>query len=645
MSKLTSQEENRLKRLAKIIDKGNIGIATEINDVEKKVEELEIKVDTNHQELDLKVTEALTIALETQKMKGDDGYTPVKGTDYFDGKDYELKADDLDIIASIASQMIDVPIVEKVIEKIIIEKPLVTEVTNNIENKDTGELIINKINLDENSLIKREKIDGDLIDRKTLDEDIATLQNRTQLLLQIATQRSNSSAGITGTIAATQVAHGTAANTIGGSANFTHLTSNTLKLGYNRNTDNLPFYIKNWTDSLGSNSYGSFSIGTNNSINTLPQQIVVGNDNIVATDIGGTFGHLNTVKDEDSWVFGHNNFARGIRALVLGIGNVMSHVDTGYHTLIGQNNTTNTGNAVTTLGNDNANTAGGFTIGNNITNASGNFEFGLSNTTKATLNSGGNLTVLNLTDSALTINRVPFTSTGGLLVDSTSLTFDGTNFDVGGNNRLSIDGGAVFGGGIVSILSNGDMFLNQIYVDRIDIVNTSQQLFIGYDASNYLTVTVDSGGNVALDASGGTPGFSFNDPIVTSSSIQVNSIVNDTGLAHGTYTPTLFNTTNVGASTARLCTYMRVGNTVTVSGQLDIDPTATLTATLLGISLPVASALTTAYQLGGTASAIAIAGMSGGIEADATNDRASLKFIATDVSNRTMAFTFTYQVI
>jgi hypothetical protein len=121
-------------------------------------------------------------------------------------------------------------------------------------------------------------------------------------------------------------------------------------------------------------------------------------------------------------------------------------------------------------------------------------------------------------------------------------------------------------------------------------------------------------------------------------------IANGGGLS-GTYTPTLSNTTNVSASTARQCTYMRVGNTVTVSGQLDIDPTTTLTATLLGISLPIASSLSTVYQLAGTASSMNIANESAGIEADPTNDRASLRYIAVDVTNHPMTFTFTYEVI
>lgn len=113
----------------------------------------------------------------------------------------------------------------------------------------------------------------------------------------------------------------------------------------------------------------------------------------------------------------------------------------------------------------------------------------------------------------------------------------------------------------------------------------------------------------------------------------------------GTYTPTLTNVANVDASTAYLCTYMRSGNTVTVSGHFDIDPTTTLTSTQLGISLPVASAFTTANQCGGTAAAIGIAGQSAAIRSDATNDRAEVIFMAADVTNQAMYFSFTYQVL
>lgn len=117
---------------------------------------------------------------------------------------------------------------------------------------------------------------------------------------------------------------------------------------------------------------------------------------------------------------------------------------------------------------------------------------------------------------------------------------------------------------------------------------------------------------------------------------------NDT--ASGTYTPTLTNTTNISASTSRLATYVRIGNVVTVSGQVDIDPTAT-GAVLLGLSLPIASNFTTVYQLGGASSSFGIANESYGMEADSTNDRASVKNTAVSTANHTVTYTFTYQLI
>lgn len=113
----------------------------------------------------------------------------------------------------------------------------------------------------------------------------------------------------------------------------------------------------------------------------------------------------------------------------------------------------------------------------------------------------------------------------------------------------------------------------------------------------------------------------------------------------GTYTPTLTNVANLDASTAYACQYMRVGNTVTVSGKVDVDPTLTATSTQLGISLPIASALTVEEQCGGTANAKAIGGQSAAILADAANDRAQMEWIATDVTNQSMYFSFTYQIL
>jgi hypothetical protein len=89
---------------------------------------------------------------------------------------------------------------------------------------------------------------------------------------------------------------------------------------------------------------------------------------------------------------------------------------------------------------------------------------------------------------------------------------------------------------------------------------------------------------------------------------------------------------------------MRVGSTVTVSGRVDIDPTAA-GATELGITLPVASNFGAIEDCAGVAAASGIAGQAAAIAADTANDRAKLVYVAVDLTNQPMYFTFTYQVI
>lgn len=128
-------------------------------------------------------------------------------------------------------------------------------------------------------------------------------------------------------------------------------------------------------------------------------------------------------------------------------------------------------------------------------------------------------------------------------------------------------------------------------------------------------------------------------------SFQCDSITNDTGLASGVYTPTLTSVANVAASTPYECQYIRVGNTVTVSGKVDVDPTLTATSTQLGISLPIASNLGAAEDCAGTAFSPAIASQGAAVLGDATNNRAQMEWLSGDVTNQAMYFTFTYQVI
>jgi hypothetical protein len=70
--------------------------------------------------------------------------------------------------------------------------------------------------------------------------------------------------------------------------------------------------------------------------------------------------------------------------------------------------------------------------------------------------------------------------------------------------------------------------------------------------------------------------------------------------ASGTYTPTWTGLVNVTSVTAFSCQYMRVGDTVTVSGWVTIDPVSDNTPTSLSFSLPINSNTATVNFLNGT---------------------------------------------
>jgi hypothetical protein len=69
----------------------------------------------------------------------------------------------------------------------------------------------------------------------------------------------------------------------------------------------------------------------------------------------------------------------------------------------------------------------------------------------------------------------------------------------------------------------------------------------------------------------------------------------------GTYTPTWTGLANVTSVTAFSCQYMRVGDTVTVSGWVTIDPVSDNTPTSLSFSLPINSNTASVNFLNGTA--------------------------------------------
>jgi hypothetical protein len=151
LAKLTDEKKKEMLRLARFIDDHQKATIDELDELDDKVELLNYKIET----LSKEAKEAILIAEETQKMDGKPGYTPVKGVDYEDGKDYQITERDIESIAKVASKRIAIPVVEKIIEKteVIREQPIITnQVVKEIVTDFDTSIIDDKIKALENRI-------------------------------------------------------------------------------------------------------------------------------------------------------------------------------------------------------------------------------------------------------------------------------------------------------------------------------------------------------------------------------------------------------------------------------------------------------------------------------------------------------------
>jgi hypothetical protein len=115
-------------------------------------------------------------------------------------------------------------------------------------------------------------------------------------------------------------------------------------------------------------------------------------------------------------------------------------------------------------------------------------------------------------------------------------------------------------------------------------------------------------------------------------------------ITSGRWTPTLTNTTNVAASVAHLCQYMRIGDEVLVSGVLQIDPTAAA-ATVLKMSLPIASDFQNTEDCSGNISFVgASTSAVGSVVPDTTTNELYFSFTATQITNGFYRFMAQYRI-
>lgn len=152
-------------------------------------------------------------------------------------------------------------------------------------------------------------------------------------------------------------------------------------------------------------------------------------------------------------------------------------------------------------------------------------------------------------------------------------------------------------------------------------------------------ITISGAGLVSLSSGAG---LSISSTAVTSPAAGNGNVFS------GTYTPTQVSTnTNVDSVSFTTCQYMRVGNVVTVSGQITIDATTATADTIVRMSVPIASNFGTSAQLGGVGSSFSSPYASNNIAfvADTTNDCAELRLRPSVNTSLIYNFSFTYRVI
>jgi len=205
--------------------------------------------------------------------------------------------------------------------------------------------------------------------------------------------------------------------------------------------------------------------------------------------------------------------------------------------------------------------------------------------------------------------------------------YDGANFSTAAKIVAQSDGtpgvGYMPGRLIFGTTANGSSSVTT----RLTILSTG---YVGIGNSSPVCI---------LDVTGG---------IQTSRTTVTSPAATDGNIFSGTYTPTLTNSTNVAASTPVECFYTRVGNVVTVTGQVSIDVTTTLTDSVLLMSLPIASTFTAGRNCGGTG-ASSTSGTYGtetiAILANVAGGSAEFRLRPASVANLDYRFSFAYRVL
>jgi hypothetical protein len=221
--------------------------------------------------------------------------------------------------------------------------------------------------------------------------------------------------------------------------------------------------------------------------------------------------------------------------------------------------------------------------------------------------------------------RMRIDSSGNVLVGQSSTTTPGLSNTTAG----------------LSLRGSGEVFAS---------VNNSAAGYFNRNTDDGTLVTFRRQGINVGSVSVTTTEATFNGALNTPKTAVTSPAATDGNVFSGTYTPTLTNTTNVSSSTAFVCQYMRVGNVVTVSGRVDITPTAISTTTILQLTVPVASNFTSSENARGTSSlasgtAAETGNGCGAVYSESSSQLVNLRHASTTTGSRSHSFTFTYRIL
>ena len=167
------------------------------------------------------------------------------------------------------------------------------------------------------------------------------------------------------------------------------------------------------------------------------------------------------------------------------------------------------------------------------------------------------------------------------------------------------------------------------------------------DLLRNLLVSLGSSSTAQIDALllllGASPTLHGVITLGTSAADTINQVGRTAGRgAATTYTATLTGVVNVASTTFRASWYSRSNDIVYVTVICDIDPIAAI-GTAIGISLPVASDFTTAYQCSGIG--LTSVNELGLVNPDTVNNRASYTYTAASTSSTLHQIDFSYLVV